>query len=46
MLRLVVALLVWFGAIAYAIHDAYHPLVPCDTDSECMRLNGGNGDPE
>lgn len=45
-MRLVILLVLWFAAIAYSIHDAYNPLIPCSTDSECQALNGGNGDPE
>lgn len=44
-MRLLVAFLLWFACIAASIHDAYHPITPCTTDSECMERNGGDGSP-
>jgi hypothetical protein len=44
-LPLLLALASWFALCAYMTHDAFSPTIPCTTDSECMRLNGGDGSP-
>jgi len=36
----------WTGARVVPVVEVHAVVIPCDTDTDCMEKNGGDGDPD